>query len=101
MAANALVVYEIEKYFPVPQSGWRAWLNPFAPLTHPALLEVSFEVGRGKWRHWSALMGRGSRRCCGFWRYYWCDEQPRLGSRLRCGAASVPGPCAAWISLCY
>src|SRR5882724_8284390 len=48
MAGSALVVEEIEKYFPVPQTGVRALLNPFAPLTHPALLGVSFQVGAGE-----------------------------------------------------
>jgi len=48
MAASALVVEEIVKYFPFPQSGVRAFLNPFAPLTHPALLGVSFQVGAGE-----------------------------------------------------
>jgi ABC-type multidrug transport system ATPase subunit len=48
MAANALAVEELQKYFPVPQSGARAFLNPFSPLTHPALLGVSFEVGAGE-----------------------------------------------------
>ena len=48
MAGSALVVEEIEKYFPVPQTGIRAFLNPFAPLTHPALLGVSFNVGAGE-----------------------------------------------------
>ncbi len=48
MSASALVIEGIEKYFPVPQSGWRAWLNPFAPLTHPALRGVSLEVGAGE-----------------------------------------------------
>src|SRR6266851_9563465 len=48
MAGSALVVEEIEKYFPVPQTGVRAFLNPFAPLTHPALLGVSFQVGAGE-----------------------------------------------------
>jgi hypothetical protein len=47
METNAFVIEDLEKYFPVPQRGWRAWLNPFAPLTHPALLRVSFEVGAG------------------------------------------------------
>jgi hypothetical protein len=45
MPASGLIIEGIEKYFPVPQSCCRAWLNPFAPLTHPALLGVSFEVG--------------------------------------------------------
>src|ERR1700722_3580622 len=45
---QALVVEELVKYFPVPQTGLRAFLNPFAPLTHPALLGVSFQVGAGE-----------------------------------------------------
>src|SRR6266852_4582552 len=48
MAGSAMVVEEIEKYFPVPQTGIRAFLNPFAPLTQPALLGVSFQVGAGE-----------------------------------------------------
>src|SRR5882724_3536498 len=48
MAGSALAVEQIEKYFPVPQAGIRAFLNPFAPLTHPALLGVSFQVGAGE-----------------------------------------------------
>ena len=42
------MVEEIVKFFPVPQTGLRAFLNPFAPLTHPALLGVSFQVGTGQ-----------------------------------------------------
>jgi ABC-type multidrug transport system ATPase subunit len=48
MAAAALVIEEIQKYFPAPQTGWRAFLNPFAPLTQPALSGVSFQVGAGE-----------------------------------------------------
>src|SRR4029079_10574728 len=48
MAASALVVEELVKYFPVPQTGVRAFLNPFSPLTHPALLGVSFQVEPGE-----------------------------------------------------
>jgi len=48
MAGSALVVEQIEKYFPVPQTGIRAFLNPFAPLTHPALLGVSFQIKAGE-----------------------------------------------------
>jgi|SRR5579862_7181410 len=46
MAASALAVEDIVKYFPVQQTGARTFLNPFSPLTHPALLGVSFQVGR-------------------------------------------------------
>ena len=48
MAASALVVEDVVKYFPVPQTGVRAFLNPFSPLTHPALLGASFQVGAGE-----------------------------------------------------
>src|SRR5258708_37352237 len=48
MAASALAIEEVVKYFPVPQTGVRAFLNPFSPLTHPALLGVSFQVGAGE-----------------------------------------------------
>src|SRR5580692_4501229 len=48
MAGSALVVEQIEKYFPVPQTGIRAFFNPFAPLTHPALLGVSFQIKAGE-----------------------------------------------------
>jgi ABC-2 type transport system ATP-binding protein len=48
MAASALAVEDIVKYFPVPQTGARAFLNPFSPLTHPALLGVSFQVEYGE-----------------------------------------------------
>jgi ABC-type multidrug transport system ATPase subunit len=48
MGASAIIVEKLEKYFPAPQRGWRAFLNPFAPLTRPALLAVSFEVRFGE-----------------------------------------------------
>src|ERR1700675_4950264 len=48
MAASALAIEDVVKYFPVPQTGVQAFLNPFSPLTHPALLGVSFRVERGE-----------------------------------------------------
>ncbi len=48
MAASALAIEDVVKYFPVPQTGVRAFLNPFSPLTHPALLGVSFHVEPGE-----------------------------------------------------
>jgi ABC-type multidrug transport system ATPase subunit len=48
MASGTIVIEDLEKYFPAPQTGWRAWLNPFAPLTHPALLGVSLQIGAGE-----------------------------------------------------
>ena len=48
MAADALIVEKIQKHFPAPQTGWRAFLNPFAALTQPALLGVSFRARPGE-----------------------------------------------------
>lgn len=48
MADSALVIEQLEKRFPAPQTGWRALLNPFVPLTKLALRGVSFEVGTGQ-----------------------------------------------------
>jgi ABC-2 type transport system ATP-binding protein len=48
MAVSALVIEELDKYFPTPQSGWRALLNPFTSLTQPALVNVSFQIGAGE-----------------------------------------------------
>ena len=48
MATSALVIEEVEKYFPVPRRGWRAFVDPFAPLTQPALCGVSFRVEPGE-----------------------------------------------------
>ena len=48
MADSALVIEKLEKRFPAPQTGWRALLNPFVPLTKLALRGVSFEVGTGQ-----------------------------------------------------
>jgi hypothetical protein len=49
MAARALAVEDLVKYFPVPQTGVRAFLNPFSPLTHPALLGSLFRSSSAKW----------------------------------------------------
>jgi ABC-2 type transport system ATP-binding protein len=44
----ALRVENVEKYFPFMATGWRAFLQPFTPLTVPALRGISFEVKRGE-----------------------------------------------------
>jgi ABC-2 type transport system ATP-binding protein len=48
MPARAIVVEELEKSFPAAPTGWRALLNPFAPLTKTALAGVSFRVEFGE-----------------------------------------------------
>jgi len=44
MTISALVTDELEKHFPAPQTGWRALLNPFAPITKTALAGGVFRV---------------------------------------------------------
>jgi ABC-type multidrug transport system ATPase subunit len=44
----ALQVENLEKFFPAPVSGWRAFVNPFQPLTVPALRGVSLTVKKGE-----------------------------------------------------
>ncbi len=48
MARDAIVVENLEKYFPPALGGWRAWTRPFALPTVPALAGVSFAVGSGE-----------------------------------------------------
>jgi ABC-type multidrug transport system ATPase subunit len=48
MTVSAVAVQKLDKYFPTPRTGWRALLNPFAPLTKPALLGISFEALAGE-----------------------------------------------------
>ncbi|MGA2511597.1 MAG: ABC transporter ATP-binding protein [Candidatus Acidiferrales bacterium] len=48
MPAPAIVVENLEKYFPPAQSGWRALLHPFAQPTQCALAGVSFAVEPGE-----------------------------------------------------
>jgi ABC-2 type transport system ATP-binding protein len=44
----ALVVENLEKYFPPASSGWRALLHPFSRLTVPALRGISFDLKQGE-----------------------------------------------------
>jgi ABC-type multidrug transport system ATPase subunit len=44
----ALSLENVEKFFPAPSSGWRAFLYPFPQLTVAALRGVSFEVEFGE-----------------------------------------------------
>jgi ABC-2 type transport system ATP-binding protein len=48
MSAPAIVVENLEKYFPPALSGWRSLLVPFAEATQCALGGVSFAVQRGE-----------------------------------------------------
>jgi sodium transport system ATP-binding protein len=48
VAAPALSLESLEKYFPPASSGWRAFLQPFAAATVPALRGVSLEVQQGE-----------------------------------------------------
>ena len=48
MAAEALRVEGLEKFFPPALAGWRAFVHAFAPLTVPALRGVSFAMAPGE-----------------------------------------------------
>jgi ABC-2 type transport system ATP-binding protein len=48
MSAAAIVVENLEKYFPPALSGWRALLHPFARPTERALAGISFAVESGE-----------------------------------------------------
>jgi ABC-type multidrug transport system ATPase subunit len=45
---SAISVHSLEKWFPPTRSGWRAFLQPFAPATSAALRGVTVEVAQGE-----------------------------------------------------
>jgi len=44
----SIILDSLEKWFPPAPSGWRAYLQPFAPPTSPALRGISLEVKQGE-----------------------------------------------------
>jgi ABC-2 type transport system ATP-binding protein len=48
VAGPAIAVESLDKLFPAPRSGWRAFLQPFQPPTAVALDGVSLEVQEGE-----------------------------------------------------
>jgi len=48
VSASAIKVDSLAKSFPPVYGGWRAFLQPFAASTCPALRAISFEVGEGE-----------------------------------------------------
>jgi ABC-type multidrug transport system ATPase subunit len=44
----AIIIDSLEKWFPPALAGWRAYLQPFAPPTSPALRGISLEVKQGE-----------------------------------------------------
>jgi len=45
---SAILLDSLEKWFPPALSGWRTFLQPFAPPTSPALRGISLEVKQGE-----------------------------------------------------
>ena len=45
---SAIRIEALEKWFPPTQGGWRAFLQPFATPTFPALRGISLEVNQGE-----------------------------------------------------
>ena len=103
MADSALVIEELEKHSPAPQTGWRALLNPFVPLTKLALCEECLlRSGTGQA---AALIGANGSGKSTLLRILATLLVPTSGrtsvAGYDVGAATVPGPRAAWISLGY
>ncbi len=100
MAASALAIEDVVKYFPVPQTGVRAFLNPFSPLTHPALLGVSFQVEPGEV---AALIGANGSGKSTLLRILATLLVPTRGSARVSGydveRQGSAGPRPAWLSL--
>lgn len=48
VSAPAILIDSLEKWFPPAYSGWRAFLQPFAAPTSPALRGLSLEVKQGE-----------------------------------------------------
>ncbi len=48
MSDPAIILDSLEKWFPPASSGWRAFLQPFAPPTAPALRGISLQVKSGE-----------------------------------------------------
>lgn len=48
MSDSAITIESLEKSFPPAQSGWRAFLQPFAAPTSPALRGICLEVKQGE-----------------------------------------------------
>jgi ABC-type multidrug transport system ATPase subunit len=44
----AIILDSLEKWFPPALAGWRAYLQPFAPPTSPALRGISLEINQGE-----------------------------------------------------
>lgn len=48
VAASAITIASLEKWFPPAHSGWRALLQPFSAPTCPALQGITFDVAPGE-----------------------------------------------------
>jgi sodium transport system ATP-binding protein len=48
VSVSAISIQSLEKFFPPTRGGWRAFLQPFAQATSPALSGVTFDVVQGE-----------------------------------------------------
>src|SRR5260221_5301721 len=67
--AAAIVVEQLEKYYPPARSGLRVFLQPFEPATRPALKGVSFAVQEGEAAAPRGANGAGKKPCLGVFGY--------------------------------
>jgi ABC-type multidrug transport system ATPase subunit len=98
VAGPAISINSLEKWFPPARSGWRAFLQPFAAATEPALRGVSLEVAQGEA---VALLGANGAGKTTLLRILATLLLPTRGSALLAGHEVVREPSAVRRQLGY
>jgi len=96
--ASAIKVDSLAKSFPPASGGWRAFLQPFAAPTSPALRGISFEVAQGES---VALLGTNGAGKTTLLRILATLLIPTSGSALLAGCDPVRDPAAVRRQLGY
>lgn len=96
--ASAIKVDSLAKSFPPASGGWRAFLQPFAAPTSPALRGISFEVAQGES---VALLGTNGAGKTTLLRILATLLIPTSGSALLAGCDTVRDPAAVRRHLGY
>ena len=98
MSDSAITIDSLEKFFPPARSGWRAFLQPFAAATSPALRGVSLEVKQGEA---VALLGTNGAGKTTLLRILATLLLPTRGTALVAGHDSVREPAGVRCQLGY
>lgn len=98
MPAVTIHIESLEKWFPPTQQGWRAFLQPFAAATFPALRDISLQVAQGEAL---ALLGANGAGKTTLLRILATLLLPSKGRALVAGHDAVKQPSAVRRSLGY